>query len=82
MYGTARALGVSYGALKQHVDRHGDAGCERRKVRFVELPAAPVADRYVIEIDSPAGATMRVRLNGLPLSHVAEFVRLVVGGTS
>ncbi len=81
LYGTARALGVSYGALKRQVDRRDDER-EHTSARFIELPPTPVANGYVIEIDSGAGTMVRVRLNGLPLSEVAEFTRRVAGTTS
>src|SRR4051812_37203254 len=54
LYGTARALGVSYGGLKRHVAPQADAPRGRR-AGFVELPPVPVADGDVIEIESPAG---------------------------
>ncbi len=82
VYGTARMLGVSYGALKQHIDRHDDEPRERPRARFVELPPTPAADGYVIDIEGAAGTTVRVRLNGVALSELAEFTRLVVGATS
>jgi hypothetical protein len=81
LYGTARALGVSYGALKRHVERDGWDRSHPR-ARFVELSPVPVADGYLIEIDSGAGLTLRVRLNGLALSEVADFTRRVVGAVS
>jgi len=74
LYGTARALGVSYGALKRHVDQQ-EAPRARATARFVELRPPVVADACVIEI---AGAvTVRVRLNGLSLPEVADFARRV-----
>jgi hypothetical protein len=83
VYGTARVLGVSYGALKQHVDRHTDEPRERPRAQFVELlPPAPAADGYVIDIEGAAGTTVRVQLHGVVLSELAEFTRLVVGATS
>jgi hypothetical protein len=81
LYATARALGISYGALKQHVDRRDDHARTRPTARFVELPAIPVREAYVVEIES-VRATVRVRLNGLALSELAEFTRLVAGATS
>ena len=82
LYGTARALGISYGALKQHVDRHDGRARAHTRERFVELRPAPVADGYVIEIDGPAGTTVRVRLNGVALAEVADFTRRVAGARS
>lgn len=72
--GTARALGVRYGALKRQVERDGRER-PRPRARFVELPPGPVADGYLIEIARGAGLTLRVRLHGLPLSEVADFTR-------
>jgi hypothetical protein len=80
LYGTARALGVSYGALKRHVDQHKGEPRERATTRFVELP--PPSTTYVIEIEGAAGPRVRVRLNGPTLAEVAGFARLVVGATS
>ena len=83
VYGTARMLGVSYGALKQHVARQADDAHERPKAQFVELPSPiPAADGYMIDIEGAAGTTVRVRLNGVALSELAEFTRLVVNPTS
>jgi len=81
LYATARALGISYGALKQHVDRQGRHAHAPTTARFVELPAKPVSEAYVVEIES-VRATIRVRLPGLALSELAEFTRLVAGPTS
>jgi len=81
LYGTARTLGVSYGALKRHVERAGRERA-RPRARFVELPSTPGAAAYVIEIEGAAGTTVRVRLNGVPLAEVADFTRLVAGAAS
>ncbi len=77
VYGTARALGLSYGALKRHVeDRDGQP--RESSPRFVELPRPSVGASCVIEIDG-GGAIVRVRFDGVPLPEVAAFTRLVVG---
>ena len=80
LYGTARALGVSYGALKRHVGRrHRDASAGTA-VRFVELP--PVApETSVIEIDG-AGTTVRLRVHGLALADLAALARQLAGAGS
>lgn len=82
IYGTARALGISYGALKRHSDRHRARPRRQQLARFVELPAPPVAAGPVIEFDDAAGLTIRVRLNGLALAEVAAFARLLAGVAS
>ena len=81
LYATARALGISYGTLKQHVDREGRHAPEPTAARFVELPVPPVREAYVVEIEG-VRATVRVRLPGLALSELAEFTRLIAGATS
>ena len=81
VYATARALGISYGALKQHVDREGRHAYEPTAAGFLELPAPPVREAYVVEIES-GRVTVRVRLPGLALSELAEFTRLIAGATS
>ena len=76
LYGTARALHLDYGTLKRRVDaidRH-----ERLTASFVELPPATDRDRCVIEVEG-ARTTVRLRLNGLTLTDLAELTRLVVG---
>ena len=76
VYGTARALGLSYGALKRHVE-DPDGQPRKASPRFVELPR-PVGESCVIEI-AGGGAIVRVRFDGVPLPEVAAFTRLVVG---
>jgi hypothetical protein len=80
LYGTARALGVSYGALKRHVDQQAGASRARATTRFVELP--PASPTYVIDIEGAAGPRVRVQLNGPTLVEVAGFARAVVGAPS
>lgn len=82
LYGTARALGVSYGALKRHVGRSRRDRDEptRTAVRFVELPPV-VRETSVIEIEG-AGPTVRVRVQGLALSDLAAFARQLAGAGS
>lgn len=74
LYGTARALGLSYGALKQHVE-DPDGQPRESSPTFVELPRPPVGS-CVIEIDG-GGPIVRVRFEGVPLPEVAAFTRLV-----
>jgi hypothetical protein len=69
LYGTARALGLSYGAVKQHVD-HPD------RPRGARRP-----DACVIEV-AGAGATVHVRRTGLTLTELAEVTRLIAGPAS
>jgi hypothetical protein len=80
LYGTARALGVSYGALKRHVGRRDRDEHARTAVRFVELPPV-VTETSVIEIEG-AGTTVRLRVPGLELSDLAVFVRQLAGAGS
>lgn len=80
LYGTARALGVSYGALKRHVERHDRDERVRPDVRFVELPPV-AAEVSVIEIEG-AGTTVRLRVPGLALSELAAFARRLAGAAS
>lgn len=82
VYGTARALGVSYGALKRHARPRESARHERGRARFVELPPAVVADPYVIEIEGAGRPTVRVRVTGVSLAELATFTRVVAGATS
>lgn len=76
LYGTARALGLSYGALKQHVDHPDRQRGARRPAAFVELPRPRLYDACVIEV-AGAGATVHLRLTGLTLTELAELTRLV-----
>ena len=80
LYGTARPLGVSCGALKRHVDRRARHARARPAVSFVELPRA-AAETSVIEIEG-AGTTVRLRVSGLALSDLAAFARQLVGAAS
>jgi len=77
VYGTARTLGLSYGALKQHVDGP-DRPAGAHLPAFVELPRPLGHDACVIEV-AGAGTTVRLRLNGLTLTDLAELTRLVAG---
>jgi hypothetical protein len=78
LYGTARALRLDYGALKQHVDATDRD--ERAPVTsaFVELPAPSDRDACVIEVEG-ARTTVRLHLKGLALTDLAELTRLVAG---
>jgi len=75
VYGTARALGLSYGALKRHVEDQ-DGQPRESSPRFVELPRPSVGGSCVIEIDG-GGPIVRVRFDGVPWPEVAAFTRLV-----
>ncbi len=80
LYGTARALRLGYGALKQHVEATGGQARGRRRSEFLEIPVppAPARDNWSIEIEG-SGTTVRLHLNGLALTDLAAFTRLVVG---
>jgi hypothetical protein len=80
--GTARALRLGYGALKQHVEA-ASGRPRRRQAAFLELavPPAPRRDAWAIEIEG-AGTIVRLRLNDLALTDLAEFTRRVVGAAA
>jgi len=78
LYGTARALHLDYGTLKRHVGAIDRDERDRISSSFVELPPAPDRDTCVIEVEG-ARTTVRLRLNGLALTDLAELTRLVVG---
>ncbi len=80
LYGTARALHLDYGTLKRHVEGRGDQARGSVPSGFVELapPSPPARDGWLIEIEG-VRATVRVRLNGLGLTDLADFTRRVVG---
>ena len=80
VYGTAQTLGLSYGALKQHVGPDRQAG-EPLPAAFVELPRPLGHEAWVIEV-AGARTTVRLRLQGLTLTDLAEFTRLVAGTAS
>lgn len=80
LYQTARALPISYGALKAHVARAHRADQETQRPSFVELtpvPARPVSE-CVIELDAPRGTT-RVRVSGLTVTDLVALTRALGG---
>ena len=80
LYQTARALPISYGALKAHVARAHRADQETQRPSFVELtpvPARPVSE-CVIELDAPRGTT-RVRVSGLAVADLVALARALGG---
>ena len=80
LYQTARALPISYGALKAHVARAHRADQETQRPSFVELtpvPARPVSE-CVIELDAPRGTT-RVRVSGLAVADLVALTRALGG---
>jgi hypothetical protein len=79
LYATAQALGISYGALKQHVDRQEAQAPVRARTRFVELPALPERETYV---EITGDRSVRVRLTGIGLAELADFARRVAGASS
>jgi hypothetical protein len=80
VYQTARALPLSYGALKAHVERAHDVDPELQPPRFVELPPVPVrhVSECVIEFDAPHGTT-RLRVSGLAVSDLVALTRALDG---
>jgi hypothetical protein len=77
LYGTARALHLDYGTLKRHVGAIDRDERDQMPSSFIELP--PPADHaYVIEVEG-VHTTVRVRLNGVALTDLAAWTRLVVG---
>jgi len=78
LYGTARALHLDYGTLKRRIDAIDRDERDRMTASFVELPPATDRDTCVIEVEG-ARTTVRLRLNGLALTDLAELTRLVVG---
>lgn len=81
LYGTARALHLDYATLKRHVNGSGDQLRASGPSGFVELATPPPASArapWLMEIEG-GRVTVRVRLNGLALTDLAEFTRLVVG---
>jgi hypothetical protein len=81
LYGTARALHLDYGTLKRHVGAIDRDERDRMTSSFVELPPATDRDTCVIEVEG-ARTTVRLRLNGLALTDLAELTRLVVGAAA
>ena len=80
LYQTARALPISYGALKAHVERATRVDQKTQPPSFVELtpmPARPVSE-CVIELDAPRGTT-RLRVSGLVLSDLVALTRALGG---
>jgi len=80
VYQTARALPLSYGALKAHVDRTNRGAEATPRPTFVELtpvPARPVSE-CVIELDAPRGTT-RVRVSGLTVADLVALTRALGG---
>lgn len=80
VYQTARALPISYGALKAHVERANRVDQETPPPTFVELtpgPARPVSE-CVIELDAPRGTT-RVRVSGLAVADLVALARALGG---
>jgi hypothetical protein len=78
LYGTARALHLDYGTLKRRVDALDRDARDRMTASFIALPPATDRDACVIEVEG-ARTTVRLRLNGLALTDLAELTRLVVG---
>ena len=79
VYGTARALGLSYGALKRHVENQdGSATRVGAHRNSWSCRARRSADRASSR-STAARAIVRVRFDGLPVAGGGRFTRLVVG---
>jgi hypothetical protein len=80
LYQTARALPISYGALKAHVERADRVDQETQPPSFVELTPVPArhVSECVIELDAPRGTT-RLRVSGLALSDLVALTRALGG---
>ena len=80
LYQTARALPISYGALKAHVARADRVDQEPQPPSFVELTPVPArhVSECVIELDAPHGTT-RLRVSGLALSDLVALTRALDG---
>ena len=81
LYQTARALPISYGALKAHVEGAKRVDQETQPPRFVELLPAPArhnVSECVIELDAPRGTT-RVRVSGLAVADLVALARALGG---
>jgi len=82
LYQTARALRISYGALKEHVERANRVDPGTRRPTFVELAPPPVpvghVSECVIELDAPRGTT-RVRVSGVAVADLVALARALGG---
>ena len=76
LYPTARALPISYGALKAHVERADCVAPETPPLSFVELTPVPArhVSECVIELDAPRGTT-RMRVSGLAVADLVALAR-------
>jgi hypothetical protein len=71
---TAMALGLDYYGLKKRTE--SDAEVSARKPAFVELPAPLVVGKQcLLEMDSRAGATLRLQLVGYDAAEVETLAR-------
>ncbi len=81
VYQIARALPISYGGLKQHLeaaDRSAGADARSQFVEVRPMPV-PVSHDWVIEIEGPHTA-VRVRLPRIDLQDLVRLTRAIVGG--
>lgn len=75
----ARALGLNYHVLKQRVTRKPTGGGPGRENHFIEVSSAPLLrsgpeTAAVVEVVSPHGARLTIRLPGGRLMEAAELV--------
>ena len=77
LYTTSRVLRLDYTALKKRMPAAG----EPASPAFIELTPAMGTCGCVIEIESPCGGTMRVRVNGVALPDLVALTRVVWSGT-
>ena len=80
---TARALGIPYASLKAHLHLPEPAGRGGREVptfqpSFVEVmaPTPSALPGWVIELENPAGAKLRIQVRGSGLPDLALLTRL------
>jgi len=80
VYQTARALPISYGALKAQVERATRIAQESQPPTFVEFTPGPARQmsECVIEFDAPRGTT-RVRVSGLAVADLVALARALGG---
>ncbi len=78
---TAQALRLGYYSLKRRLDDEGADSAEMpqtgRAARFLELPVSAPTGRgqCIVELEDPAGAKMRIRLEGFEAPDLAALSR-------
>jgi hypothetical protein len=71
---TAAALGVDFYRLKKQVEASGDDP-PRQGTAFVEFTAPVVGKQCLLEVDSSAGARLRVQLVGYDAGDIEILAR-------